>query len=103
MYVNAGENGLFLLALTDRSTIENVVTSISSPLNLMAITTSPTASELARLGVRRISTGGSISQSVLGEAKRLIQASLNDGRSDLFPRALPYSEMQDLFMDLEEQ
>jgi hypothetical protein len=51
--------------------------------------------------VRRLSAGGGISQVILGKAKALAQQFLEGGRSEaLDDNPLPYSEIQQLFVDL---
>lgn len=100
-YAAAGADGLFLPALSNPSDIEQVVGAIQLPLNVMAVPSLADAATLGKLGVRRLSAGGGISQVVLGKAKLLAQDFLNNGRSDVLgENALPYAELQGLFATL---
>ncbi|WP_322787983.1 isocitrate lyase/PEP mutase family protein [Paraburkholderia nodosa] len=101
LYGSAEADGLFLPALANPSDIEAIVKAIRLPLNVMAISSLPDASALERLGVKRLSAGSGISQTVMGKAKALARDFLLDGKSEtLYDDALPYSEMQSLFVDL---
>jgi 2-methylisocitrate lyase-like PEP mutase family enzyme len=101
IYADAGADGLFLPALVHPADIEKVVASIRLPLNVMAVPGLADAATLGKLGVRRLSAGGGISQVILGKAKALAQQFLEGGRSEaLDDNPLPYSEIQQLFVDL---
>ena len=101
LYASAGADGLFLPALKDSSDIEAIVKAVPLPLNVMAIASLPDAAALEQLGVRRLSAGSGISQVVMGRAKGLAKDFLLSGQSEtLYDGALPYSEMQSLFVDL---
>jgi 2-methylisocitrate lyase-like PEP mutase family enzyme len=100
-YAAAGADGLFLPALFKNADIEQVVKSTELPLNVMALSGLADAATLGKLGVRRLSAGGGISQVVLGKAKSLAQDFLQHGRSEtLDENPVPYSEMQGLFANL---
>lgn len=100
-YAAAGADGLFLPALANPSDIEEVVSAIRLPLNVMAVPGLADAEVLGKLGVKRLSAGGGISQVVLGKAKMLAHDFLQSGRSDtLSENALPYAEIQGLFAGL---
>jgi 2-methylisocitrate lyase-like PEP mutase family enzyme len=100
-YAAAGADGLFLPALSSPANIEEVVGTIRLPLNVMAVPGLADAATLGKLGVKRLSAGGGISQVVLGKTKALAQDFLQTGRSDtLSENALPYSEIQSLFANL---
>ncbi|WP_109477057.1 isocitrate lyase/phosphoenolpyruvate mutase family protein [Paraburkholderia sp. C35] len=100
-YAAAGADGLFLPALANPSDIEEVVGAIQLPLNVMAVPGLADAEALGKLGVKRLSAGGGLSQVVLGKAKMLAQDFLQTGRSDtLNENPLPYGEIQKLFTDL---
>jgi 2-methylisocitrate lyase-like PEP mutase family enzyme len=100
LYASAGADGLFLPALMNAADIEKIASASTLPLNVMALPGLPDAAALGTLGVRRLSAGSGISQVVLAEAKALAQDFLNDGRSDVLAKAMPYGEIQKLFADL---
>ncbi|RFU49170.1 isocitrate lyase/phosphoenolpyruvate mutase family protein [Paraburkholderia sp. DHOC27] len=101
IYADAGADGLFVPALAQPADIEKVAAAIRLPLNVMALPGLADAATLGKLGVRRLSAGGGITQVVLGKAKTLAQQFLADGRSDtLDDNPLPYGEIQQLFARL---
>lgn len=98
LYDSAGADGLFLPALSDREAIRTVSEAIRLPLNVMAVPGLADAETLGKLGVRRLSAGGAISQIVFNDIKVLARNFLQSGRSDIFGDAMPYSEIQRLFI-----
>lgn len=56
-YAEANADGIFVPNLLDLSLIARLVKAVSLPLNIMAVPGSPDISDLAAVGVRRISTG----------------------------------------------
>ncbi|HEY8296514.1 MAG TPA: isocitrate lyase/phosphoenolpyruvate mutase family protein [Candidatus Baltobacteraceae bacterium] len=58
-YVAAGADAIFVPGVTDAATIGELARAIAAPLNVLAAPDSPSVEELKRLGVRRISCGGS--------------------------------------------
>jgi 2-methylisocitrate lyase-like PEP mutase family enzyme len=97
LYASAGADGLFLPVLSNPSDIESIAKSVSLPLNVMAVPGLADGATLGKLGVRRLSAGGGISQVVLAKTKALAQDFLQQGRSDVLENALPYGEIQGLF------
>jgi 2-methylisocitrate lyase-like PEP mutase family enzyme len=68
------------------------------PLNVLAWPGLPPASELAGLGVRRLSAGSGIAQVLWGRASAVARAFLREGRSEpLAEGAMSYAEMNALF------
>ena len=58
----------------------------------------PDAAELERLGVRRLSAGSGICQSLYGQTKRLTEGFLRDGASGpMAEGAMAYPEINALF------
>ncbi|MGF6505833.1 isocitrate lyase/PEP mutase family protein [Paraburkholderia sp. 32] len=100
LYTSAGADGLFLPAIQAPSDIEAVVKTIRLPLNVMAIPGLADAATLGKLGVRRLSAGGAISQIILAQAKTLAEDFLQHGQSGNLSNGLPYSEIQGLFANL---
>lgn len=95
-YRDAGASGIFVPALVDPAAIGELAGAIGLPLNLLAWAGLPPAAELARLGVRRLSAGSSITQAVLGRTKELAAAFLRDGERDTSPGALTHSQLNAL-------
>ncbi len=61
-YSRAGADCLYAPAVRDRAAIEELVQSVDRPVNVLLSTTALPVDELARLGVRRISIGGSLAR-----------------------------------------
>ena len=59
-YRAAGADGIFVPGVTDPSEIRTIASEVGLPLNVLARAGLPPASELARLGVRRLSAGSGI-------------------------------------------
>ena len=73
----AGAEVLYAPGLTDSSDIARVVTECGGPVNVLDMPSVPSMEELAKLGVRRVSTGGSLyneAHSALRTAARELRA-----------------------------
>jgi 2-methylisocitrate lyase-like PEP mutase family enzyme len=98
LYAGAGADGLFLPGIMQADQIKSVVNGVALPLNAMAWPGLGDASELGKLGVRRLSAGSGISQVLWGTAETLGRDFLNSGRSDpLSEASMPYQQLQELF------
>jgi 2-methylisocitrate lyase-like PEP mutase family enzyme len=97
-YRSAGADGLFVPGMTEESAIKAVAGEIKLPLNVMALSGLPTAKELTKLGVRRLSAGGAISQVIWNHAFELAKKFLQSGDSEVVVKdGMPYSKLQGLF------
>jgi 2-methylisocitrate lyase-like PEP mutase family enzyme len=98
IYQAAGADGLFVPGITDKSAIKAVADGIKVPLNVMARPGLPLANELSKLGVRRLSAGGAISQVIWNHAYDLAKRFLQSGDSDVVVQdGMSYSKLQELF------
>ena len=98
LYRNAGASGLFVPGLRDPEEIRAIAAEAGLPLNVMAWPGLPAASELARLGVRRLSAGSGIAQALWGKAAGLAGDFLKSGKSDpLGEGAMGYADINALF------
>jgi 2-methylisocitrate lyase-like PEP mutase family enzyme len=89
-YVDAGADGIFVPGATDPDVLRELAKQIPRPLNVLAIPgLSPT--ELAELGVRRVSTGSLPYRAAMYAAAQAALA-VRDGLA--FPPATPYPAMQ---------
>jgi len=99
-YREAGADGFFLPGVTKPSEIREVVAGVALPLNVLVRAGLPRVSELAALGVRRISAGSGISSAVHGLTRRAVRQFLDTGTYDtMLEGAAPYAEMNALFTD----
>ena len=98
LYQTAGADGLFVPGIVDAPEIEAIAGAIKIPLNVMARPGLPEAKVLAKLGVRRLSAGGAISQVIWHHASELAKRFLQTGDSELIVKdGMSYSKLQDLF------
>jgi 2-methylisocitrate lyase-like PEP mutase family enzyme len=65
-FQDAGADVLYAPGLTTPADISSLVSSVDRPVNVLLVPTGPTVSELAELGVSRISIGGSLANAALG-------------------------------------
>jgi 2-methylisocitrate lyase-like PEP mutase family enzyme len=80
-YRDAGADAVYAPGLSDIDQIAAVVNAVGVPVNALALPNAPTVSELASVGVRRVSTGGSLARSAYGALLAGAQELLADGTS----------------------
>jgi 2-methylisocitrate lyase-like PEP mutase family enzyme len=98
LYRQAGADGLFVAGLVDVDQTKAVVAGVDLPINLLARPGLPDAAALAELGVRRLSAGSSIAQTLWGQAEQLARGFLQEGRSEAVTEtSLAYPQIQALF------
>jgi 2-methylisocitrate lyase-like PEP mutase family enzyme len=96
----AGADGIFVPAVKDAETIARLAAAIPAPLNVMVLHGMPPVAELAKAGVRRLSTGGRPAQAVLGLLSKIAAELRQKGTYELiFDHALPSAEIQRLFSE----
>jgi 2-methylisocitrate lyase-like PEP mutase family enzyme len=78
-FQEAGADVLYAPGLTDIDDIATLVGSVDRPVNVLAWPGAPQVSELARVGVRRVSVGGAFAFAALGAAVRAARELLDDG------------------------
>ena len=81
-YQEAGADVLYAPALVSAEDISAVVASVDRPLNVLALPGVPSVSELASIGVARVSVGGHFAFAALGAARRAARELLDDGTYD---------------------
>ena len=80
-YHDAGADVVYAPGLADLDQIRAVVEAVGAPLNVLALPHGPTVSELASVGVRRVSTGGALARSAYGALLAGAQELLAGGTS----------------------
>jgi 2-methylisocitrate lyase-like PEP mutase family enzyme len=65
-YRDAGADAVYAPGLTDLREIARLVEAVGVPVNVLALRVGPSVSELASVGVRRVSTGGSLAAAAYG-------------------------------------
>jgi len=97
-YHAAGADGLFVLALTASADIRRIAAGTPLLLNVIAWPGLPPVGALTALGVRRVSAGSWLPQTMWAHTAALVQGFLADGRSEpLVDHAAPYGEVNAAF------
>ena len=65
-YRDAGADALYAPGLVDLDRIAELVAAVGAPVNVLALPGGPAVSELASVGVRRVSTGGMLAAAAYG-------------------------------------
>lgn len=97
-YREAGADGLFVPGVMDGNEIRTISAEAGLPLNVLVRPNLPSAAELERLGVRRLSAGSSTTASSYARLASLTRDFLRDGASaPLTEYAMGYSDINALF------
>jgi len=98
LYQAAGADGIFVPGLCESAAIKAIASEVKMPLNVMAWSDLPSATELSELGVRRLSSGAAIAQVLWNHAEELAESFLKTGDSGIvLKNAMGYSKLQSLF------
>jgi 2-methylisocitrate lyase-like PEP mutase family enzyme len=84
--------------LCEAVAIKAIVAEVKMPVNFMAWPGLPTAKELSKLGVRRLSSGRTIAQMIWDHAAELAKGFLETGNSAIVSNGMGYSKLQGLFV-----
>ena len=96
-YAAAGADGVFAPGLADPDAIARVVAAVDRPLNVLAWPGVPSARELARLGVARVTVGSGAMRATLGLVRRIAEELLGDGTYRLLADAPSHAEVNAMF------
>jgi 2-methylisocitrate lyase-like PEP mutase family enzyme len=96
-YRAVGADCVFVPGVVDPETIAALVAAVGGPLNIMAGPGAPPVSELARLGVARVSVGPAITQAALEVTRRAARELLEQGTYYGMEAALPFAEANGMF------
>ncbi len=93
-YRAAGADCLFVPGVTDAETIGKLAAAINGPVNVLAVRGTPSAPELEKLGVARVSIGGGPARAALTTVRRIAKELLDSGTYSLFtpPETVSSSE-----------
>jgi 2-methylisocitrate lyase-like PEP mutase family enzyme len=95
-FVAAGASGVFVPGVADPAIVSALVKGIDAPLNILAGPGSPSISELAALGVARVSLGSSIAVAAYDLTRRAALEALSEGTYQAINGALTYGELNGL-------
>jgi 2-methylisocitrate lyase-like PEP mutase family enzyme len=95
----AGADVLYAPGLKDLATIKAVVSAVSKPVNVVMSHADPTltVADLAAVGVKRISVGGSIARYAMAGFLKAGREMKDDGRFTFIPEAAPSKMLKGLF------
>jgi 2-methylisocitrate lyase-like PEP mutase family enzyme len=97
LYREAGADCLFVPGVIDAGTIAALAKAIDGPLNIMAMPGAPRTSQLAQLGVARVSVGPAIAQVALRATWRAARELLDQGTYGKSEDSLPFGEANGMF------
>jgi 2-methylisocitrate lyase-like PEP mutase family enzyme len=89
-YRDAGAACVYAPGLSDLGDIARVVDEVGVAVNVLALRNGPTVSQLADIGVRRVSTGGSLAWAAYGALVDAAMELHDTGTSTYLDRALPH-------------
>lgn len=95
-YRQAGADSLFVPAVADGTLIGRLVKAIAGPLNVLAGPATPPLPELARLGVARVSVGGSLARAALTVVRHVAEELQGPGTFTFAAGIISHAEMNDL-------
>jgi 2-methylisocitrate lyase-like PEP mutase family enzyme len=100
-YQEAGADVLYAPGLSTAEEIGEVVRSVDRPVNVLAGVggMSLDVEGLSKLGVKRISVGGTLSRAALGEFLRAAKEIKNAGTFSFVERSVSYKDLGDFFRD----
>lgn len=92
-YRDAGADCVFLPGVTDAETIARVVKDVKCPVNILAGPGAPSAPELQKLGVARVSVGSGPMRATLGLVKRIAEELGSSGTYTTLEGGMPYADV----------
>jgi 2-methylisocitrate lyase-like PEP mutase family enzyme len=93
---DAGAECVFAPGLSDPKTIERLAKDVKCPLNILAGPGSPSAPELEKLGVARVSVGSGPMRATLGLVRRIAEELKSAGTYETLEGAVPYADVNEL-------
>ena len=96
-YRDAGADCVYAPALTTAEQISTVVEAVGVPVNVLALPVAPSIPELARLGVRRVSTGSFLAGAAYGALAAAARELQGDGTSTYAAGRLSEDDKQAAF------
>jgi 2-methylisocitrate lyase-like PEP mutase family enzyme len=96
-YRDAGADVVYAPGLADLEQIAAVVEAVGVPVNVLALPHGPSVAELASVGVRRVSTGGSLARAAYGALLAGAQELREHGTSRYAEHGTPRDALQSAF------
>lgn len=95
-YLAAGADGIFVPGVIDIDTVRHLVAVIAAPLNILVGPGAPPVSELAAVGVRRVSLGSSVAAAAYAVAERAARELATSGTYGSVASELDYGRLNRL-------
>jgi 2-methylisocitrate lyase-like PEP mutase family enzyme len=95
-YLAAGADGIFVPGVVDPEVIGALAAEIQAPLNILVWPGAPTVSELAALGVARVSLGSGIAEAAYTVVQKAVREALTTGTYTTIEGALDYGSLNKL-------
>ena len=95
-YRDAGADCVFAPGVADVSIISRLTKDLRCPLNILASPTTPSAPELQKLGVARVSVGSGSMRTSLGQLRRFADELRTTGTYKNLDGAIPYADLNQL-------
>jgi 2-methylisocitrate lyase-like PEP mutase family enzyme len=99
LYRRAGADCVFVPGVVDIGTIAELVRAIEGPLNVMAMPGAPSAKQLGKIGVARVSVGPWVAQAALATALRAARELVEQGTYTSLETSLPFAELNTMFAE----
>jgi len=95
-YRDAGADCVFVPGVRDTETMRRIVADLKCPVNILAVPGAPLISELAAMGVRRISLGSGPMRAAMGVLVRLVDELKTSGTYTQMEAAPSHAQMNEL-------
>lgn len=96
-FLKAGATSAFVPFISDPGVIGRLAKAIDGPMNIIAGPGMPPIKELARLGVARISTGGTVTRASMALVRQAARELLTTGTYEFAKSAIPHMELNKYF------
>jgi 2-methylisocitrate lyase-like PEP mutase family enzyme len=96
-YRKAGADVVYAPRLTDADALRRMVGATDAPVNVLAMRNTPPIPVLRELGVRRVSTGGSLARAAYGALRRAAEELLGPGTSTYQDDAITSDDLNRAF------
>jgi len=93
---DAGADCVFAPGLKDAETIGRLVKAVQCPLNILAVSGTPSIPELQKLGVARVSVGSGFMRATLATLRAMAKELHDSGTYTGLESAVPYADMNKL-------
>src|SRR5262249_44766567 len=92
---DAGADCVFVSGVRDAETIKRIVDDLKCPVNILAVSGSPSVSELVQMGVKRVSLGSGPMRAAMGLLRRVAEELKTAGTYQQMEGAPSHAEMNE--------